>query len=86
MEWPRRIITGWSPVDGTVLDPFGGVATVAVAALQTGRHFVCVDADPLGQPTPAKRMATGDEVHVFDFAGGRWIWDTWLAPALVAGP
>jgi peptidoglycan/LPS O-acetylase OafA/YrhL len=47
---------------------------------------VCVDADPLGQPTPAKRMATGDEVHVFDFTGGRWIWDTWLAPALVAGP
>ena len=22
------------------------MATVAVAALQTGRHFVCVDADP----------------------------------------
>jgi peptidoglycan/LPS O-acetylase OafA/YrhL len=46
---------------------------------------VCVGGDPLGEPTEAKREATGDEVHVFDFAGGRWIWDTWLAPALVAG-
>ena len=31
--------------DDTVLDPFGGVGTVGVAAVQTGRHYVCVDAD-----------------------------------------
>ena len=27
-------------------------------------------------------MATNDEVHVDSLEGGRWIWDTWLGPAL----
>ena len=43
---------------------------------------VCIDGDPAGDPTPAKKAATADEVHIADAAGGRWIWDTWLAPAL----
>ena len=45
---------------------------------------VCIDADPAGEPTDAKRMATGDEVHVNTWEGGAWIWNTWLAPALIA--
>ncbi len=45
---------------------------------------VCVDADPAGEPTQAKRDATGDEVHVNTWAGGAWIWNEWLAPALTA--
>jgi peptidoglycan/LPS O-acetylase OafA/YrhL len=45
---------------------------------------VCVGADPTGDPTPAKAEATGDEVHITSHAGGRWVWDRWLGPALVA--
>lgn len=46
VELPRRCIELFTFRGDTVLDPFGGVGTVAVAAIQTGRHFVCVDADP----------------------------------------
>lgn len=43
MEWPRRIISGWSPTDGAVLDPFGGTGTAALVAHALGRHGVSVD-------------------------------------------
>jgi DNA modification methylase len=45
VELPRRCIELFTYRYDTVLDPFGGVGTVAVAAIATGRHFVCVDAD-----------------------------------------
>ena len=45
VELPRRCIELYTFLGDTVLDPFGGVATTAVAALRTGRHFVCVEAD-----------------------------------------
>ena len=45
---------------------------------------VCVDADPAGEPTQAKRDATGDEIHVNTQDGGAWMWNEWLAPALIA--
>lgn len=43
MEWPRRIIRGWSPEGGTVLDPFGGTGTTATVAKALGRHGISVD-------------------------------------------
>lgn len=43
MEWPRRIIRGWSPDGGTVLDPFGGTGTTALVAHAHGRHGISVD-------------------------------------------
>lgn len=43
---------------------------------------VCIDGDAAGDPTPAKKAATADEIHIADKAGGSWIWNTWLAPAL----
>lgn len=43
MEWPRRIILGWSPCGGVVLDPFGGTGTTALVADTLGRHGVSVD-------------------------------------------
>ena len=46
VELPRRCIELFTFRGDTVLDPFGGVGTVAVAAINTGRHYVCVDADP----------------------------------------
>jgi site-specific DNA-methyltransferase (adenine-specific) len=45
VELPRRCIELFTYIGDTVLDPFGGVGTVGVAAVQTGRHYVCVDAD-----------------------------------------
>jgi DNA modification methylase len=36
-EWPRRLILGWCPPDGVVLDPFGGTGTVAMVARALGR-------------------------------------------------
>jgi len=43
MEWPRRIIQGWSPVGGVVLDPFGGTGTTALMAKTLGRQGISVD-------------------------------------------
>ena len=42
-EWPRRIISGWSPRGGVVLDPFGGTGTTALVADVLGRHGISVD-------------------------------------------
>ncbi len=40
----RRIILGWSPAGGVVLDPFGGTGTTALVASALGRVGVNVDA------------------------------------------
>jgi site-specific DNA-methyltransferase (cytosine-N4-specific) len=42
-EWPRRLIKGWSPVGGLVVDPFGGTGTTALVADALGRQGVTVD-------------------------------------------
>jgi site-specific DNA-methyltransferase (adenine-specific) len=64
VELPRRCIELFTFRGDTVLDPFGGVGTVAVAALQTGRHFVCVDADPGYVEKARERVATARaELH-----------------------
>ena len=43
MEWPRRIITGWCPPGGVVLDPFGGTGTTALVGDAHGRTVLTVD-------------------------------------------
>ena len=43
MEMARRCVLGWSPPDGLVLDPFGGVGTTALVAAALGRMAVSVD-------------------------------------------
>jgi DNA modification methylase len=43
VEWPLRLILGWSPDNGTVLDPFGGTGTTALAAKVLGREGISVD-------------------------------------------
>ena len=43
MEWPRRMIRGWCPPGGVVLDPFGGTGTTALVADVEGRHGISVD-------------------------------------------
>lgn len=42
-EWPRRLILGWCPPDGVVLDPFGGTGTTAMVARALGRIGISVD-------------------------------------------
>lgn len=43
IEWPLWIIRGWSKPGATVLDPFGGTGTTALAAHVLGRHGISVD-------------------------------------------
>jgi len=42
-EWPRRLILGWCPPDGVVLDPFAGTGTVPMVARVLGRTGIGVD-------------------------------------------
>lgn len=42
-ELPRRIITGWSPAGGLVLDPYAGTGTTGHVAVALGRRAVLVD-------------------------------------------
>lgn len=45
VELPRRLIDLYTYEDDTVLDPFMGSGSTAVAALRTGRHFIGYDND-----------------------------------------
>lgn len=40
---PRRIIAGWTPPGGLIVDPFGGTGTSALAARALGRDAISVD-------------------------------------------
>ena len=46
VEIPRRLTRMFSFVGDTVVDPFGGTGTTAVAALETGRNSITVEIDP----------------------------------------
>ena len=43
VDLPLRIVAGWSPEDGVVLDPFGGSGTTALAARALGRTGIVND-------------------------------------------
>jgi DNA modification methylase len=43
IELPYRCIQLYTFKGEVVLDPFGGLASTAVAAIKAGRHFVCFD-------------------------------------------
>jgi DNA modification methylase len=43
VELPYRCIQLYTFKGDVVLDPFGGVASTAIAAIKSGRHFVCFD-------------------------------------------
>lgn len=46
MEIPRRLIKMFSFAGDTVLDPFGGTGTTALAAGETGRNSISVEIEP----------------------------------------
>lgn len=43
LAFPRRIISGWCPPSGLIVDPFGGTGTTALAARALGRRAISVD-------------------------------------------
>jgi len=46
VELPYRCIQLYTFKGEVVLDPFAGVGSTAIAALKTGRHFICIDNNP----------------------------------------
>lgn len=58
VEIPRRLVRMFSFVGDTVLDPFGGTGSTAVAALEGGRHSVSVDIEPAYVTTMRHRLGS----------------------------
>ena len=46
VELPRRLIELYSFADDLILDPFIGAGSTAVAAVETGRHYIGYDINP----------------------------------------
>lgn len=46
IEIPRRLIRMFSFAGDTIVDPFGGTGTTALAAIETGRNSISVDIEP----------------------------------------
>lgn len=53
----RRCIVAGSPHGGVVLDPFAGVATTGVVALEEGRSFVGIELNPTYHALARERLA-----------------------------
>lgn len=64
LEIPRRLIRMFSFVGDTVVDPFAGTGTTALAALETGRNSISVEIEPTYVDQIAARLrdskVTGD--------------------------
>ena len=59
-ELPRRLIRMFSFVGETVLDPFMGSGSTAVASIQAGRHFIGYEIDPAYISICTERLARID--------------------------
>jgi modification methylase len=46
LEIPRRLIRMFSFAGDTVVDPFGGTGTTALAAIETGRNSISIEIEP----------------------------------------
>lgn len=57
LELPRRLIELYTYEDDLVLDPFTGSGTTAVAAIETGRHYVGFDTEPAYIELAKQRIA-----------------------------
>lgn len=70
-EWPRRLILGWSPAGGVVLDPFGGTGTTAMVARALGRYGVSLDLSADYQRLARWRIhQSGHDLRVIDRTHG----------------
>jgi modification methylase len=56
VEVPRRLVRMFSFAGDTVVDPFAGTGSTALAAMETGRHSKSVEIDPSYVDTMEKRL------------------------------
>ena len=59
VEIPRRLIRMFSFATDTVLDPFGGTGSTALAAMETGRNSVSVEIEPSYVDLLERRLTSG---------------------------
>lgn len=59
VDLPRRLIELYTYREDLVLDPFVGSGSAAVAAVETGRHFVGFDLDPAYLEIAERRIHEG---------------------------
>jgi len=64
VDLPRRLIELYTFTGDLVLDPFIGSGTTAVAAIETGRHFVGYDNDATYLETARARIAAARGISV----------------------
>ena len=57
LEVPQRLIRMFSFVGDTVVDPFAGTGTTAIAALQNGRNSISVEIEPCYIGLIVKRLS-----------------------------
>lgn len=62
LEIPRRLIRMCSFAGDTVVDPFGGTGTTALAAIETGRNSITVDVEPSYIDLIEKRLRQPGEI------------------------
>lgn len=62
VEIPRRLIRMFSFATDTVLDPFGGTGSTALAAVETGRNSVSVEIEPKYVDLLEKRLTGGNVI------------------------
>jgi site-specific DNA-methyltransferase (adenine-specific) len=67
VEIPRRLIRMFSFVGDTVVDPFAGTATTAVAAMELGRNSISVEIEEKYIPIIEKRLAQTSFNATVDF-------------------
>jgi len=58
LELPRRLIELYTFEGDVVLDPFMGSGTTALAAIDTGRHYIGYELDPTYAQNARERIAT----------------------------
>jgi len=59
-EIPRRLIRMFSFAGDTVVDPFAGTGTTAVAAMETGRNSISVEIDPTYVAAMESRLSNSE--------------------------
>lgn len=59
VEVPRRLTRMFSFVGDTVVDPFAGTGTTAVAAMELGRNSISIEIDPTYVDLIEKRLSDG---------------------------
>jgi site-specific DNA-methyltransferase (adenine-specific) len=64
LEFMRRLITATTNTDDTVWEPFGGLASASVAAIELGRHAYTAEINEKFQKAAIGRLSKEAEKHV----------------------